>query len=252
MDNRITGTEFISTRRKVNELYGSFDYDSWVMDIIKPERDDAVLDLGCGTGGHARSISPLVDTGVVVGIDKSPESIAVACSLRERDKLHNVELVECSLDEAPYQLGNRKFDIILSSYAIYYSKDQASLISELARLLRPHGRLFVTGNDEGNNHELVNFLNNLSPAVAISSYKPFMTSLEIEYVGLSYRDYTVYHETNTITFPSHVTVAEYWRASSLYRPETEGTFEDNLARHFEANKVFTLTKTILGVLFHGR
>ena len=56
MDNRITGTEFISTRRKVNELYGSFDYDSWVMDIIKPERDDAVLDLGCGTGG-ARSLN---------------------------------------------------------------------------------------------------------------------------------------------------------------------------------------------------
>ena len=251
MDNRITGTDFISTRQRVNELFGSFDYDSWVMGVVKPEQSNTALDLGCGTGKHVCLIAQLVDTGTVVGMDKSPESLAVARGLCERDKLHGIELIECTLDEVPRRLGNRKFDIILSSYAIYYSKDQVVLMSTLARHLRPHGRLFVTGNDEGNNRELVNFINNLSPPIAVPDYKPFMAQHEIEFVGLSYRDYTVYHEANTITFPSHVEIAEYWRASSLYRPEIEGTFEDNMAKHFETNKVFTLTKQILGVLFHG-
>jgi len=251
MDNRITGTDFISIRQRVNELFGSFDYDSWVMGVIKPKWGNTALDLGCGTGKHVRLIAQLVDTGTVAGMDKSPESLAVARGLCERDGLHDIELIECDLDKASHRLGDRKFDIILASYSIYYSKDQVILMSTLARHLRPHGRLFVTGNDEGNNCELVNFINNLSPPIAAPDYKPFVAPHEIEFVGLSYRDYAVYHEANTITFPSHMAVTEYWRASSLYRPEIEGTFEDNLAKHFETNKVFTLTKQILGVLFHG-
>lgn len=251
MDNRITGTNFISTRQRVNELFGSLDYDSWVMGAIKPERGNTALDLGCGTGKHIRLIAQLVGTGTVVGVDKSPESLAVAHGLRERDRLHDIELIECVLDEVPRRLGNRKFDIILSSYAIYYSKDQVILMSTLAQYLRPHGRLFVSGNDRGNNRELVNFINNMSPPIAVPDYKPFIAQSEIEFVGLSYQDYTVYREANTITFPSHMAVTEYWRASSLYRSEIEGTFEDNLVKHFETNKVFILTKQILGVLFHG-
>ena len=252
MDNRITGTDFISIRQRVNELFGSFDYDSWVMGVIKPKRGNTALDLGCGIGKHICLIARLVDTGAVVGIDKSPESLAVAHGLCERDKLHNVKLVECDIDEAPHRLGDRRFDISLASYSIYYSKNQVSLTSKLARLLKPHGRLFVTGNDKGNNRELVNFINNLSPAVVAPSYEPFMTSQEIEHAGLSYQGYAVYRKTNTITFPSHTEIAEYWRASSLYRPEIEGIFEDNLVKHFESSKVFTLTKAILGVLFYGR
>lgn len=254
MDNRITGTKFISTRQKVNELYGSFDYDSWVMDIIKPEQGNAVLDLGCGTGKHVHMVSRLVGTdGTVVGVDKSLESIAIVRDLLSgRGELSSAELVECDLDETPHQQGGQRFDIILSSYAIYYSKDQVSLLVRLAQLLKPHGRLFVTGNDKGNNRELVNFINNLSPAVVAPDYKPFMTPQEIERAGLSYQGYAVYRKTNTITFPSHTEIAEYWRASSLYRPEIEGIFEDNLVKHFESSKVFTLTKAILGVLFYGR
>lgn len=251
MDNRITGTKFISTRQKVNELYGSFDYNSWVTSITKPERGNAVLDLGCGVGGHVRLVSRLVSTGTVVGVDKSPESLAVAHGLCERDRLHNVELVECDIDEAPHWLGDRKFDIILASYSIYYSTDQVGFMSRLARLLRSRGRLFVTGNDEGNNRELVDFINTLPPAATISSYKSFITSREVVIVSSLYRASTVYREANKVSFPSPTEITEYWRASRLYDPKIEGAFTDNMTEHFETNKAFVLTKLILGVLFHG-
>jgi len=251
MNDRITGTDFISTRQKVNELYGSFDYDSWVMDVIKPKQGDVVLDLGCGTGKHSRMVSRLVGTGTVVGVDKSPESLVVVRSLCERDGLHNVELVECNIDEAPHLLGDRKFDIILASYSIYYSANQVSLMNKLTHLLKLHGRLFVTGNDEGNNYELVSFINTLSPTVVASSYRPFITLQESTDVSLSYRGSIVYHETNKVSFPSPDEITKYWRASILYKPEIEGTFKHNMAKHFETNKVFVLTKSILGVLFYG-
>jgi len=251
MNDRITGTDFISTRQKVNELYGSFDYDSWVMDVIKPKQGDVVLDLGCGTGKHSRMVSRLVGTGTVVGVDKSPESLVVVRSLCERDGLHNVELVECNIDEAPHLLGDRKFDIILASYSIYYSANQVSLMSRLAHLLKPNGRLFVTGNDKGNNRELINFINLLHPVEAIPSYEPFTTPREVANVGLSYRDCTIYHEVNKVSFPWVTEIAEYWRVSRLYDPVIEGAFTVTMTQHFETNKVFVLTKSILGVLFYG-
>ncbi|MBV6343162.1 class I SAM-dependent methyltransferase, partial [Candidatus Magnetobacterium casense] len=214
MDDIVTGTDFISTRQRVNESYGSFDYDSWVMNVIKPEQGDDALDLGCGTGKHARTLSRLVGTGTVVGVDKSPKSVAVARSLCGTEKLYNVQIVACGVDMVPRLLDDRKFDIILASYSIYYSADQVSLMRRLAHLLEPFGRLFVTGNDKGNNRELVNFINNLSPAIPAPVYRPFVTAREIECAGSSYRCYTVYHKTNKVAFPSCMEITEYWRASS--------------------------------------
>ena len=70
MNSRVTDTNLVSDRQNINEIYGSFDYDSWVMNIIKPERGESVLDLGCGTGKLIRPISRLVGKGMVVGVDK--------------------------------------------------------------------------------------------------------------------------------------------------------------------------------------
>ena len=250
MNSRITNTSLVSDRQKINELYGSFDYDSWVMNIIKPERGESVLDLGCGTGKLIRPISQLVGKGMVVGVDKSWESLVVARSLCDGEGLLNVELVGCDIDEVPHRLGNWRFDIIVASYSIYYSVNQVRLMRELTLLLKPHGRLFIVGNDKGNNHELVKIINALSAAF-FSSHKPFITPDEIANVSSAYQNSAVYHEGNKVTFPSPAEVVKYWKASSLYKPSLEGEFQDSIAKHFEANKEFVLTKTILGVLFNG-
>lgn len=251
MNSRVTDTNLVSDRQQINELYGSFDYDSWVMSVIKPERGESVLDLGCGKGKHICLMSQLVGGGTVVGVDKSLESLAVARSLCDKDRLLNVELVGCDIDEVPYRLGNWRFDIIAASYSIYYSVNQVRLMRELANLLKPHGRLFVVGNDNGNNYELVDFINTLPSAVRQSIYRPFITSNEIVIASSAYHSNVIYHEVNKVTFPSPAEVVRYWKASSLYKPSLEDGFQDSMVKHFEANKVFVLTKTILGVLFCG-
>ena len=251
MNGRITNTRLVSDRQKINEMYGEFDYDSWVISTIKPERGDSVLDLGCGTGKHICLMSRLVGKGIVVGVDKSLESLAVAQGLCDNESLLNAEFIGCDIDDAPDRLGNWRFDIIIASYSIYYSVNQIRLMRELAFLLKPHGRLFVAGNDKGNNYELVKFINTLSPVAIVSSYRPFITSDEIARVSSSYQNSVVHYEGNKVTFPSPAEVVKYWKASSLYKPALEGAFQDSIDKYFEANQEFVLTKKILGVLFYG-
>ncbi len=251
MNSRVTDTSLVSDRQKINEMYGTYNYDLWVMGIIKPERGDSILDLGCGTGKHVSLISRLIGKGTVVGVDKSWESLAVARSLCDGEGLHNVEFVGYDIDDVPNRLGNRKFDIIIASYSIYYSVNQVWLMLALSLLMKPHGRLFVVGNDKGNNYELVDFIHTLSPAVIVSNYKPFITPVEIASVSSAYQSSVVYHEVNKVAFPSPTEVVKYWKASCLYKPKLEDAFEDSMNKHFEANEVFVLTKKILGVLFCG-
>jgi ubiquinone/menaquinone biosynthesis C-methylase UbiE len=74
---------------------------------------DAVLDVGCGTGASFPWLSERVGpAGRVVGVDLSPEMLAIAAG-RVRDlRLANVILLEAALEEAEL---DRQFDAALFS-----------------------------------------------------------------------------------------------------------------------------------------
>jgi ubiquinone/menaquinone biosynthesis C-methylase UbiE len=60
-------------------------HDRWtplLLEHAKPQPGEHVLDLACGTGIVARRIAPLVGSeGLIVGVDISPDMLAVARTL---------------------------------------------------------------------------------------------------------------------------------------------------------------------------
>jgi len=95
-----------------------------------------VLDLGCGTGGHA---ALLADRGYqVVGVDRSPEMLRRA---RERSTAARFEVGEI----ASVELGET-FDAVLMMFAVlgYHvgNADVAAALAAVRRHLRPGG-LFI-------------------------------------------------------------------------------------------------------------
>jgi demethylmenaquinone methyltransferase/2-methoxy-6-polyprenyl-1,4-benzoquinol methylase len=92
-----------------------------------------VLDVATGTGAVA---AELVARGcTVVGLDQSPEMLAVA---RER-LAGDVELVEGRAEALPF--ADASFDALTVTYLLRYVDDPEATLRELARVVRPGGTL---------------------------------------------------------------------------------------------------------------
>ena len=93
------------------------------------------LDAGCGTGRHARR---LVDLGHdVVGVDLTPEMID-----RARGRVPEARFLEGDLRALP--LPDAAFDLVVCGLALAHLPDLSPAVAELARVLRPGGRLLVS------------------------------------------------------------------------------------------------------------
>jgi SAM-dependent methyltransferase len=99
-----------------------------------------VLDLGTGTGAVAECAALLVGPrGLVVGVDMSADMLRIAQERVTAQGLTNVDLREGRAEILPAEDG--AFDIVLASLSLMYVLDRAAAARELARVLRPQGRL---------------------------------------------------------------------------------------------------------------
>jgi demethylmenaquinone methyltransferase/2-methoxy-6-polyprenyl-1,4-benzoquinol methylase len=95
---------------------------------------DRVLDVATGTGAVAAEL--LRQKGcAVVGVDQSPEMLAVA-----REHLPAaVRLVEASAESLPFD--DSSFDGLTFTYLLRYVEDPGATLRELARVVRPGGTI---------------------------------------------------------------------------------------------------------------
>lgn len=102
-------------------------------------REDRVLDVGAGIGGPARTIAAA--TGCrVCGVDLTPDYCRVATDLTSRVGLDaRVEFREADALALPFEAAS--FDVVWTQHMTMNVADKARLFGELARVLRPGGRL---------------------------------------------------------------------------------------------------------------
>ena len=95
-----------------------------------------VLDIGCGPGDITARLGRAVGPGgLAVGLDLSRPMLAIAA----REAADNVAHVRADATKLPF--ADAAFDAVHSAYAIQLVPDPAGMISEMARVLRPGGRL---------------------------------------------------------------------------------------------------------------
>ena len=101
---------------------------------------EAVLDLGCGAGFDAFIASQLVGpAGRVVGIDLSPEMLAIAEAELREAKSPQIEFQVAQVEVLPFP--DASFDVALSNGVLNLIPDKAAALREIFRVLRPGGRL---------------------------------------------------------------------------------------------------------------
>ena len=101
---------------------------------------DRVLDVATGTGMVAAALVRRYGCEVV-GLDQSPEMLAQA-AVRVRadpDLAGPIELVRGEAESLPFEDG--EFDHLTFTYLLRYVEDPAATLRELARVVKPGGRV---------------------------------------------------------------------------------------------------------------
>ena len=110
--------------------------------LLRPAQSDRVLDVGFGGGYSLHTLAALVSRGEVIGVDYSQEMALRAAEATRLRGLGRRVRIECA-DVAYLPFPDRTFDRALTVNSIYYWPDPASGIRELARILKPGGRLAI-------------------------------------------------------------------------------------------------------------
>jgi SAM-dependent methyltransferase len=120
--------------------YGEYATNRLAVDAIDMASDAFVVDVGCGTGSALRRLAPRVPHGRLIGVDPVPRMLAIARERAASDPNgHRIEFVAAPAERLP--LENGVADIVLAFDSIDHWGDRAAGLREVARVLRPGGRL---------------------------------------------------------------------------------------------------------------
>ena len=100
---------------------------------------EAVADLGTGTGRMLELFGPKARSGI--GIDLSPEMLALARAQLARPELAHCSVRQGDLYDLPMQ--DATVDLVTLHMVLHYLDDPAASIAEAARVLKPGGRLLI-------------------------------------------------------------------------------------------------------------
>ena len=137
-------TNDLMKRIEIHQKYGTKDIDRWMLDLLHLEGNIRILDIGCGSGKQCFLFNDyLKGDSLITGGDISKELLAKA---REENKTRGSKIRFINLDfNKKFPFPDTSFDLLTCCFALYYAENIAFTISEMFRVLKHGGRLFVTG-----------------------------------------------------------------------------------------------------------
>ncbi len=128
-----------------------------LVDAAEPAPGALALDVGTGAGHTALALAAHVR--LVLALDITPEMLAEARRLGAANGVANLRLVEGAVEAVPVR--PRSCDIVTCRVAAHHFRAADKAIAEMARVLRPGGRLLLVDNYAPDRPELDAFINRL-------------------------------------------------------------------------------------------
>jgi SAM-dependent methyltransferase len=111
--------------------------------VAELNEGEVVLDLGSGGGIDvilsAKRVGP---TGTAYGLDMTDEMLALALRNAREAGVTNVHFLKGVIEQIP--LPASSVDVVISNCVINLSTDKAAVLTEIARVLKPGGRVGVS------------------------------------------------------------------------------------------------------------
>jgi len=249
-------------RIDIHARYGSANIDQWTVELLKPQPGFKILDVGCGSGKQCFLYDDYVKgQAEITGGDFSEELLNKA---REENANRGTDIEFMFLNfNKRFPFEDDQFDLLSSAFAIYYASDLDFTFGEAQRVLKPGGRLFVTGPLPENKqmfYDIIKEATNkpIPPMPGSSRFKgPIYQTIEKIF---SKTELHVFE--NPLTFPAVQPFMDYVRASlsedrklwtSMFNNKEEyealiQSIEKVATRWFERDGKLVMTKVVGGIL----
>ena len=107
------------------------------------QQGETVLDLGSGGGIDViLSAKRVGETGLAYGLDMTDEMLALAQANAREAGVRNAIFLKGVIEQVP--LPASSIDVVVSNCVINLSTDKAAVLTEIARVLRPGGRIGIS------------------------------------------------------------------------------------------------------------
>ena len=249
-------------RIDIHEKYGSANIDVWTNELLKPQAGMSILDVGCGAGKLSFLFNEYTKGGAkITGGDFSEELLDKA---RERNKKVGAEIDFQFLDfNQPFKFADKTFDLCTIAFAIYYASDLDFTFGEAHRVLKPGGRLFVSGPLPENKqmfYDIIKEATNatIPPMPGSSRFKGDIFNT----IDKIFAKTELHKFENHLTFPEVAPFIDYVRASlgedrklwtSMFNGAAEyealiGKIETVAKKWFDRDGKLVMTKVVGGIL----
>lgn len=107
--------------------------------LINPKENETVLDVATGTGEPGISIARKIGNGKIIFTDLAAGMLEIAEENARKAGILNFETQVCDVSELPFD--DNSFDIISCRLGFMFFPDMQMAAKELARVLKPGGRI---------------------------------------------------------------------------------------------------------------
>jgi ubiquinone/menaquinone biosynthesis C-methylase UbiE len=126
-----------------------------LLDAAVASGTERALDLGTAVGHTALALAPRV--GHVIGVDLTAEMLERATRLARERRIENTLFVRADVSRLPF--SSASIDLVTSRYSAHHYADPAAVASEVARVLKPGGRLVLGDTVSPSDPSLDTFIN---------------------------------------------------------------------------------------------
>jgi arsenite methyltransferase len=115
-----------------------------LVDLAQPQCGDTVLDAATGSGAAALcAAGKVAPTGRVIGIDLATEMLVQASQKVAATGWSHIDLREGDMAQLPFD--DATFDVVLCASGIFLLPDMLAGLREWQRVLKPGGRVAISG-----------------------------------------------------------------------------------------------------------
>jgi ubiquinone/menaquinone biosynthesis C-methylase UbiE len=112
-----------------------------LLEILAPQPAEQILEVGPGTGYYTLAVAERLDGGTLAAFDLQQEMLEHLTREASRRGIANISPARGDAQALPY--GDERFDAAFLVTVLGEIPDQDAALRELARVLRPGGRLVV-------------------------------------------------------------------------------------------------------------
>ena len=119
---------------------GPFQSTKKLIELVKINKNDMVLDVACGTGVVTKQIQKKVgNAGHAIGVDTSTTAIKIAKKCNE--KIKNLDFVNIDAENFSF---SKKFDIITCQYALFFFPNAQKALKNMKNSLKKSGKIGIS------------------------------------------------------------------------------------------------------------